>query len=89
MGRASPRGAQEALLAAAGGAELYAALLCQFEPAGVLPFLQVGVRGSPSTAVLSPGRSGRGVSGRWECAIEPQKMKCTRALPFLVRERTP
>ncbi|KAK9840784.1 hypothetical protein WJX81_004448 [Elliptochloris bilobata] len=39
-GRASPRGAQEALLAAAGGAELYAGLLCRFEPASVLPFLQ-------------------------------------------------
>jgi len=32
--------AQEALLVHAGAGELYARLLCEFEPAAVLPFLQ-------------------------------------------------
>ena len=53
-GRASPRGAREALLAASGGAELYAALLCRFEPAGVLPFLQARPR-CPAASRPPPG----------------------------------
>jgi len=53
-GRASPRSAREALLAASGGAELYAALLCRFEPAGVLPFLQARPR-CPAASRPPPG----------------------------------
>ena len=65
LGRASPRGAQEALLAAAGGAELYAALLCRFEPAGVLPFLQVCARGAPGTMCLYLCGGDGSFSDRW------------------------
>ena len=38
--------AGEALLAGPGAGELYVRLLCQFEPAAVLPFLQVRLAGA-------------------------------------------